>query len=108
MEPLDEVSAAREAARRCAQVIQQSIAYIVTAPNATLAAWQVAFSIGSPCCEGRSMDDVAKLLGVTRAAVSKGSKILQRGMGIGGSGYNKSARACKAASDARRRVITGV
>jgi hypothetical protein len=63
----------REAGKEMLQLLNSAMAHVIMSKHPSTAAWQVAFGLGLPCCEGMSMDRVAAELRVERATLSKGA-----------------------------------
>jgi hypothetical protein len=104
--PDDERDAYREAAQQYLRHLNSTLVFIVTRPNLRLAIWQVACGMGLAMCDGMSLDERARELGVTRAALSKGAKDYQRGMQLPlAEGMRDSAGAC---AEARERQLSNV
>lgn len=105
LEPLEDSNEYREAAKRFAFILNRALLMIMTAKSPRLAAWQVAYAVSAPVCEGVTMTDRAKTLRVTRAAMSKGAKQFQRACGLKPSSYMKSEQSTAAYSEARTRQL---
>ena len=82
----------REISRKFLRALNLSLDFIVSSKSPQVAAWAVAYAMGSACCEGVSMSDRAASLGVTPQALSKSAKQFQLLSGLPDSGYmyNKS------------------
>jgi hypothetical protein len=95
LEPLESPDAYRngyrDAARKFLFVLNTALSFIVGAKNPRTAGYQVAFSTGAACCDGRSMEEVGDVIGCGRAALSKGAKAFCRMSGLPPSGYMKSS-----------------
>jgi len=85
----------RDAAIRAMEVGNRMVDWIITAKNKAVAVWQVAFAVGLNCCQGTSMTEVAKGLGVTKAAISKGAREFCEQNHLEPSFYMKSEEASK-------------
>jgi hypothetical protein len=104
--PDDERDAYREAAQEFLRHINATLVFIVSRPNLRLALWQVAFGMNLAMCDGLNMDEKARELGVSRAALSKGARDYQRGMQLPmAEGMRDSAGAC---AEARERQLSNV
>lgn len=106
LEPeIADTDAYREAARIGLRLINSAMLAILqtrmTKETAT-ALWHVAYGIGLPLCEGRSMTETARELGVERATVSKGAKAFQRRNGLPTNQYMKDEDAVAVYSEARK------
>lgn len=91
----------REAAQRMCQVLNMAFVWQLQRRMTPLSFWQVAYALGLSCCDGVSMAERAKAIGVTRAALSKGVKEFQRATGLPPSFYMRSDAACVEYSKAR-------
>lgn len=68
--------------------------------------WKVAFAVGSMHCEGKSMTEVAKELGVGRADISKGATDFCRRAGIPTSFYMKPENAQSSYRESRQSQLS--
>lgn len=105
---LDEIDsntdAYREAAKHFLGVMNAAFVFVLFSKHPILAAWQVAYAIGLPVCEGLSMEERSAHIGYGRAGISRGAKEFQRGNGLPQSeAMRDSAGAC---ANARARQLT--
>jgi hypothetical protein len=82
-----------EAFKRARFVMDRAIAHILDSEDSEVAAWQVAYALGSPSCIGRTMTDTANDLGISKSAMSKGATNFCRSAGIEPSIYMLSRKA---------------
>lgn len=99
-------NAYREAAQRMCEVMNMSFVWMQQRRMTEVSFWQVAYALGLTVCEGKPMAAKAKEIGVTRAALSKGVKEIQRATGLPPSSYMRSAGACAKYSEARKKQLT--
>ena len=95
----------RESSKVCLRVLNRAILTIVTARRPKVAAWQVAYGLGLAVCEGVSVTKRARMIGVTRAYLSKGAKLFQRSNNLPPSPYMKSDESVGAFADAREEQL---
>ena len=88
-----ENDALKESHRRFRFILDRGIAHILDSEDSELAAWQVAFALGSPACMGITMVQKAQELGVGKAAISKGATAFCRAVDIEPSQYMLSKKA---------------
>ena len=112
LEPISNENPYREAAQTQALLMNRVMIFVTGAKNCRLAAWQSAFALGLPCCEGKTYTEVAKLCNVGqlspgkgRAAVSKGAMFFCKANGLPPSFYMKSQEAGRSYRNARIRSI---
>ncbi len=91
----------REAGKEMLQLLNSALAHVIMAKHPGTAAWQVAFGLGLPCCEGMSMDRVAAELRVERATLSKGAVNFCKAYNLPPSEYMRSEPARKAYRERR-------
>ena len=102
MEPeIDEQAAIREAQKRFRFIIDRAVAFVIDADDSELAAWQVAFALGSPSCMGQTMVQKGQELGVGKAAISKGATAFCRMTDLPPSSYMLSKGAQNSYRDLR-------
>ena len=77
----------REASRKFMRALNLSLDFITSSKSPHVAAWAVAYAMGSACCQGVSMSDRAASLGVTPQALSKSTKSFQALADLPDSGY---------------------
>ncbi len=82
-----------EASRRQLFILNQAVDHILRAEDHGVATWQIAFSLGLPCCQGLTMTKVAESLLVTPAAISKGAHAFCQRVDVSPSMYMKSEEA---------------
>ena len=102
---MEDAAAYREASERFMFILNRALLVITSAKNARTAAWQVAYAMGVPCCEGVTMTERAKAIRVTRACLSKGAKQFQRANGLPPSAFMKSDEASASYAEARRKQL---
>jgi transposase-like protein len=102
LEPeIESADAYREASKIGLRLIDSTMRSLLMSRFSPVAFWQAAFAMGLALCEGRSMNEVAKELGVSRAAISKGAKKFQRTNNLPPSQYMKASDACASYSKTR-------
>jgi len=89
----EEDSELKIAQRRFRFVMDRAVAHVLDSEDSELAAWQVAFALGSPACMGITMVQKAQELGVGKAAISKGATAFCRAVDIEPSQYMLSRKA---------------
>jgi hypothetical protein len=72
LEPEDALSGFQNQIRAI-DLLNRALATIVCSPNPEVAAWQVAYAIGSPICMGVTMTEKAQELETGTANISKGA-----------------------------------
>ena len=95
----------REAGKEMLQLLNSALAHVIMSKHPATAAWQVAFGLGLPCCEGMSMDRVAAELRVERATLSKGAVNFCKAYNLPPSEYMRSEPALKAYRERRERQL---
>lgn len=80
--------AIREFGRKAIRLISGILDELPDSPEK----WGIAFAVGANCCAGRSMSEVAAMLGVTRALISYRAKDFCRRYELPPSPYMKSKR----------------
>ena len=83
----------RDAQSRFRFILDRAMAHILDSEDSELAAWQVAFALGSPICLGATMTAKGLELGVGKAAVSKGATSFCRAVEIEPSAYMLTKKA---------------
>lgn len=105
LEPDEAASAYRECAQRMVFVLNYAMLWMLQGRMSPQSFWQVAFAIGLPLCEGRSMSTTADELRITRQAISKGAKAFQKALGLPPSEYMKATAAIASYSKARKKQL---
>ena len=107
-DPIDEIEpeivsadAFREASRIGLRLLNNAMLAMLQGRMSRVTFWQICYGIGLPLTEGRSMSAVARELGVTRAALSKGSQKFRRSQGLPPNQNGKSIIASKSYSTTR-------
>lgn len=95
----------REAGKEMLQLLNAALAHVLVSKHPATAAWQVAFGLGLPCCEGMSMDRVAADLRIERATLSKGAVNFCKAYNLPPSEYMRSEPARKAYRERRERQL---
>jgi hypothetical protein len=95
----------REAGKEMLQLLNSALSHVIMSKRPATAAWQVAFGLGLPCCEGMSMDSVAAELRVERATLSKGAVNFCKAYNLPPSEYMRSEPARKAYRARRERQL---
>ena len=72
LEPIDPLEEF-QAQKRATQILDRAVVHIIMAKRPEIAAWQIAFALGSTACIGQSMSKVAADFGVSTAWMSKGA-----------------------------------
>jgi hypothetical protein len=96
-----QIETARESA--LATNLRSVVAMFLSPGNLSLRAWALAFAAGLDAAEGKSMTEVGRELGVTRAAVSKETNRWTDLLGLNRSRYMKSETARKSYSTVQKR-----
>lgn len=101
-----ERTAYRECAKKSLETIDNLMRFLLKNGMSYESFWQAAFAFGSTVCEGRSMTEVSKTLGLkSRACISKGAKQFQLSNGLPPSPYMKPEDAIPAYSHARNQQL---
>ena len=95
----------REAAKRGLHLLNQAFWFICAAKNARIAAYQVATALGLQVAAGKTDQQIADELGVTRACISKGRLEFQRANGIKPMQGQKNERARNVYRQKRREKL---
>lgn len=70
------------------RILNLSLAFLVESRSPHVAAFAIAYALGSPVCEGRSISDQANNLGISPQALSKAILIFSKEIGINASSYS--------------------
>lgn len=103
IEPLEEASAYRDAARTLLPLIDRAVGHCLAAATPEIGRAQIKFALG---IEGRSMRAVAKLLDVTPAAISRGAKEFQEANNLPLPACMKSEEASEIYRESRIRQLS--
>ena len=93
LEPLPE-EPYRAAARQMLDFMNQVIVFVLDSRSKEISIWAVAYALGLDVAARQPMAGVARQLKVTRAALSKQTKEVQRGCSLPPSLTQKRAPAC--------------
>jgi hypothetical protein len=96
----------REAALRQLHVLNRALDFICESRDPITASWQVAFALGSACCAGRSMLEIARNCGVSKACISKGARNFCEKNHLPPSFYMKSEKAVESYRITRKSQLT--
>lgn len=106
--PVDDIEAEEDdrvvinaAFKKARFVMDRAVAHILDSNDSELAAWQVAFALGSPHCMGITMTQKAEELGLGKAAISKGATAFCRSANIEPSAYMLGKKAQQSYRDLR-------
>ena len=83
LEPIDPLEEF-QAQKRATQILDRAVVHIIMAKRPEIAAWQIAFALGSTACIGQSMSKVAADFGVSTAWMKDNVLFLIVGSLIGG------------------------
>lgn len=101
-EPFDPYSDAR----KLMYLLNRCMLWVLESKRPDLGAWQVAFALGLDVCSEANMTEVAKEMGVTRQAISKGMQIFRRANDLPDTPYGKPIEAVTAYAKARERSLS--
>ena len=99
----DEKRVINEAFKKARFIMDRAVAHIIDSEDSEVAAWQVAFALGSPSCFGHSMASKSDDLGLSKAAISKGATTFCRSAGIEPSIYMLSRSAQESYRELRKK-----
>ena len=91
--------------RECAERFLRMFYHAIQRQRDSVEKWGIAFATSNPICMGMSMSEVAKRLGVSRAAISYEATRFCDEHGLPHSSYMKSEKAVVIATNARKRKI---
>lgn len=78
--------------RQAVRLIDRAITHILSAPDQEIAAWQIAYALGSPMCMGLPMTAKAQEIGTSLANLSKGATAFCRANDLPPSRYMLSEK----------------
>jgi len=85
----------RDARMRFNPTLDAALSHILLSDDKNTAIYQVAFALNlNGICQGKSMEEIATKIGVTRACISKGAKQFGESLDLPPSNYMKSTLAC--------------
>ena len=102
---IEHSDAFREASKIGLRLLNNAMLAMLQGRMSRVTFWQICYGIGLPLTEGRSMSETAKELGVSRAALSKGSQKFRRSQGLPPNPNGKSAEASKSYSETRNKQL---
>ena len=87
-EPATEENSYREASKRGLRVINIAISYILESDSPRMASWAVAYALGlDAICEGQSMTQRMRAMGMSPQALSKYTKEFQNEINLNNNSY---------------------